>query len=55
MVKDWIAVNFLQLNSSKTEILIIGLEHTYGQVLFALGSLAQHVVPTVKNLGVTVF
>lgn len=51
-VKDWTGVNFLQLNSSKTEILIIGPEHTHGQVLPALGSLLQHVVPTAKNLGV---
>ena len=52
MVKDWMAVNFLQFNSSKMEILIIAPEHTHGQVLPALGSLAQHVVPTLKNLGV---
>lgn len=44
VVKDWMAGNFLQLNCSKTEILIIGPEHTHGHVLPALGSLAQHLV-----------
>ncbi len=44
--------HFHQLNSSKTEILIIGPEHTYGQVLPTLGTPAQHLVPAVKNLGV---
>lgn len=51
-VKDRMLENFLQLNSSKTEILIINPEHTDGQVVPALGSLAQHAVPTVKTLGV---
>lgn len=48
------AENVLQLNSPKTESLIIGPEHILVNFLPPLGNLAQHVVPTVQKLGVII-
>ncbi len=51
-VKDWMAANFLQFNSSKTEVLIIGPEHHKQQIKSSLGSLTDSVKSLAKNLGV---
>ncbi len=45
------ANNFLQLNESKSEILILG--HSRTSSVFNLGSLSASVQPYVRNLGVT--
>lgn len=51
---NWIPNNFLQLNSDKTEILVIGLQHLTNQILpftssFDLSDLNKSVA---NNLGV---
>ncbi len=50
-IKGWMADNFLQLNESKSEILILG--HSRNSSDFNLGSLSASVQPYVRNLGVT--
>ncbi len=45
------ADNFLQLNESKSEILILG--HSRNSSDFHLGSLSANVQPYVRNLGFT--
>ncbi len=45
------ANNFLQLNESKSEILILG--HSRTSSVFNLGSLSASVQPYIRNLGVT--
>ncbi len=50
-IKGWMADNFLQLNESKSEILILG--HSRNSSDFHLGSLSASVQPYVRNLGFT--
>ena len=51
-VKNWMSNNFLQLNSNKTEILVIGSQHMANQILPFLGPLQDRVKPVAKNLGI---
>ena len=51
-VKNWMSNNFLQLNSNKTEVLVIGTQHMANQILPFLGPLQDRVKPVAKNLGI---
>ena len=51
-VKSWMAENFLQLNQSKTEVLVIGPEAQREKLLPKLQSLSFNPSSQVKNLGV---
>ena len=44
-VKNWMSQNLLQLNSSKTEILVIGSQHMAKQILPSAGSLFDNMKP----------
>ena len=46
-------INFLQLNDSKSEVLVFGPPILRAQIECNLGSLSTNLKPTVKNLGVT--
>ena len=49
-IKSWMAVNFLQLNQDKTEVLVIGPEGKREKLLSKLQDLKPS--QSVKNLGV---
>ena len=51
-IKDWMAQNFLQLNESKTEILIIGPSNSPASFQSELSTLYSNVTHTARNLGV---
>ncbi len=51
-IKNWMSLNFLQLNPNKTEILVIGSQHITNQILPSTGYLSQHIKPVARNLGV---
>uniref|UniRef100_A0A669B2I4 Reverse transcriptase domain-containing protein n=1 Tax=Oreochromis niloticus TaxID=8128 RepID=A0A669B2I4_ORENI len=51
-VKIWLSHNFLTLNENKTEIIVFGSHTPLDQLTNALGPLASHLSPTVRNLGV---
>ena len=50
-VKNWMSQNFLQLNSSNTEIVVIGSQHIAKKIMPSAGSLLKHIKPVAKNLG----
>lgn len=52
-VKDWMADNFLQLNTEKMEVLISAPGGVVLKVMECLGSLSASVKPTLCNLGVS--
>ena len=52
-IKNWMLINFLQLNDSKSEVLVFGPPILRAQIESNLGSLTTNLKPTVKNLGVT--
>lgn len=51
-IKLWMASNFLQLNESKFEVLILGPPKSGNQIALDLGPLASNVNTQVRNLGV---
>ena len=51
-IKDWMSLNFLQLNSDKTELLIFGPENTANNIIQQIGPLATFVKTKARNLGV---
>ena len=52
-IKNWMYSNFLQLNESKSEVLVFGPPSARSQIESYLGPLRPNLKPTVKNLGVT--
>ena len=52
MITKWLRDSGLVVNESKTEILMCGRGHLSGDPLGALGPLASHSRPFVKNLSV---
>ncbi|XP_061902364.1 uncharacterized protein LOC133649723 [Entelurus aequoreus] len=51
-IKEWMSQSFLQLNDTKSEILLFGNSTSVSQIRKNLGSLATLEKPHVKNLGV---
>ena len=51
-IKSWMACNFLQLNNSKTEVIIFGPPPSVTSLSSALGPLSNNVNAVVRNLGV---
>ena len=51
-INYWMAHNFLQLNASKTEILVIGPESIANTIRLSLGTLASNINNSARNLGV---
>ena len=51
-IKSWMTHNFLQLNDSKSEILLFGPPDSISQIQSDLGNLSCLVKPHAKNLGV---
>lgn len=51
-IKDWMSLNFLQLHSDKTEILIIGPVNNTSSILQHMGPLAPFVKSISRNLWV---
>ncbi len=51
-VKNWMSENFLQLNSIKTEVLVIGSQQMAKQILPSAGPLLDCIKPAAKNLDV---
>ena len=51
-IKSWMACNFLQLNDSKTEIILFGSPSSVANLSNALGPLSPNLHNLVKNLGV---
>lgn len=49
-IKAWMALNFLNFNEKKTEVMVFGPSRTSHPA--DLGPLAQYLKPTVSNLGV---
>ena len=56
-IHDWLSTNFLKLNNSKTEVMLIGTPHSVAQCKILSNSITFNNsnfdwLPTVKNLGV---
>ncbi len=51
-VKNWMTENFLQVNSTKTEVLVIGSQQMAKQILPSAGPLVDCIKPAAKNLGI---
>lgn len=51
-IKDWMASNFLQLNTDKTEVLVIGPDHISSSISPHLGPLTVNTTQSARNLGV---
>lgn len=51
-IKAWMALNFLNFNENKTEVIIFSPGVTGGSMSVDLGLLSQYVKPVVTNLGV---
>ena len=51
-IKNWMSANFLQLNDSKSEVLIFGPPLERAKLGQHLGSLTSNLRPSVRNLGV---
>ena len=51
-VKAWMAMNFLYLNESKTEFVLIAPSDSAAAVPVDVGCLTRHISPVVTNLGV---
>uniref|UniRef100_A0A3P9LSI1 Reverse transcriptase domain-containing protein n=1 Tax=Oryzias latipes TaxID=8090 RepID=A0A3P9LSI1_ORYLA len=51
-VRSWMSDNFLQLNESKTEVLVCAPDKCLPQIVESLGPLASFIKPSVRNLGV---
>ncbi len=52
-VQQWLSNNYLQLNSDKTETLIIAPDNSIPQIKQCIGALGSSVLPKIRNLGVT--
>ncbi len=52
-IRAWMASSFLQLNESKSEVVIFGPIKLTNQLSVHLGPLANHINTQVRNLGVT--
>ena len=52
-IKQWLALNFLHLNDSKTECILFGTPSMSNVFITNSGTLALFFKPHVKNLGVT--
>ena len=51
-IKDWMSNNYLQLNTDKTEVLIIASDSIAPKVAKSIGSLSSAVRSNLRNLGV---
>ena len=56
-IQSWLAANFLKLNNSKTEVMLIGTPHSVAQCKTLTNSITLqntkfNWLPTVKNLGI---
>uniref|UniRef100_A0A672YDQ4 Reverse transcriptase domain-containing protein n=1 Tax=Sphaeramia orbicularis TaxID=375764 RepID=A0A672YDQ4_9TELE len=51
-VSRWMAQNFLQLNSSKSEVILFGPPNSTIAIKNSLGPLSSNITPTARNLGV---
>ena len=50
-IKTWMALNFLNFNEKKTEVMVFGPHSSCNPPSVDLGPLAQYTKPTVSNLG----
>ncbi len=51
-IKDWMSNNFLEPNSDKNEILVIGPQQVAKQILPSAGFLGNNFKPVARNLGI---
>lgn len=51
-IRRWMSKNFLQVNLTKTEILLIGSSNRNIHILPSTGQLSEYIKPVARNLGV---
>ena len=52
-INSWMDQNFLQLNNSKSEIVLLGPPNSISRIENSLGPLSNNIQSTARNLSVT--